>query len=78
MDTKKILACEKAHLIIDLIGEEEEYPSYYRDLVASFMKHDVNSIEKISKTIRTCIDYTPGWEKKAAKKIQEVLGVSIR
>lgn len=78
MDTKKILAREKAHLIVDLMGEEEEYPSYYRDLVASFMKHDVTEIEKIAKAIRSCIDYTPGWEKKTIQKVKDMLGVSIR
>lgn len=78
MDTKKMLAREKAHLIVDLMGEEEEYPSYYKELVSAFMKHDVDTIEKIAKSIRSCIDYTHGWEKKAAKKVKETLGVSIR
>lgn len=77
MDTKKMLVREKAHLIVDLMGEEEEYPSYYKELVTAFMKYDVTEIEKIAKSIRSCIDYTPGWEKKAAKKVKETLGVSI-
>lgn len=77
MDTKKILAREKAHLIVDLMGEEEEYPSYYKELVASFMKHDVVSIKKIAKTICDCIDYNPGWKMRTIRKVKDTLGVSI-